>query len=276
MKILDKAVKLERALINRFARRTDIVRHPLEVYHAILEEIEDATEAGPRGGRIFPYTAVTVTLAPPDAHWRATAEALFAEPPSFEERVRDRLREAGCADSAGVTATLKLVDRAEDSWRAREYHLDLRRQVARRPAPRDVKRAALPTEVQLAVIAGTAAKTRYSFTTAHINLGRLADVLDHQQRVTRQNHVAFTDDKDDISQSVSRTHAHITCDPVSHDARLHDDGSTHGTRIVRAGHTIHVPRGGRGVTLRDGDEMQLGQARLRVTLRPMRRPRDAR
>jgi hypothetical protein len=43
---------------------------------------------------------------------------------------------------------------------------------------------------------------------------------------------------------------------------------------VRAGRTIEVPRGARGLLLRDGDEVVLGQARLRVTIgrtKPQRR-----
>jgi hypothetical protein len=45
---------------------------------------------------------------------------------------------------------------------------------------------------------------------------------------------------------------------------LHDDGSEHGTGIVREGRTVPVPRGARGVRLFSGDEIVLGEARVRV------------
>ena len=67
-----------------------------------------------------------------------------------------------------------------------------------------------------------------------------------------------------MNQSVSRRHAHITYDSQSGHYRLHDDGSAHGTSIVRNGRTVTVPGGSHGVRLRNGDEIVLGEARLKV------------
>ena len=273
MKILDKAAKFEKALLERLSRRTDIRRHPIEIYCDILDEIEDAGAPGARGGRIFPYNTITVVLPTIDAHHRATAEAVFAEAPSLEERVRTRLRNGGCADVDGLVVRLKFVDGTSDEWSGRDYHIELRRRATPPPPNRAGKtRTGDHRELHLVVVAGTAARSRYSFNTPRINLGRLADVLDRQQHIVRQNQVAFLDGDDDVSQSVSRTHAHIRFDAGPGEAHLHDDGSTHGTRVVRAGRTIIVPRGGgRGLKLRDGDELLLGQARVRVELRSARR-----
>ena len=270
MKILDKAVKLEKALVERLGRRGDIARHPIELYQAILDDIEDATEAGPRGTRIFPYNVVHVTIAATDERQRATTAAVFAQSPSLETRLRTRLQQAGCGDVDRISVVLKFVDAPRAAWSRREYHLELRRQTSKPRTVRDTTPVAQALELQLAITAGTAAKSRYSFGATRINLGRLSDVVDGHHRVVRQNHVAFVDDEDDVSQSVSRTHAHISLDTATNTPRLHDDGSTHGTRIARAGRTIAVPRGGRGVALHDGDEILLGQARLRLTLRPAR------
>jgi hypothetical protein len=273
MKILDKAAKLEKALLDRIGRRSGIPRHPIELYGAILDEIEDATEPGVRGSRIFPYTAITVLMPTADARQRATAEAVFAEPPSLEDRVRARLRNAGCANVDNVSATLKFVDEVPEDWASRDYKLVFRRSAARRQPKRSEKpHMEREHELHVAVLTGTAAKSRYSFNLSRINLGRLTDVLDRQQRVVRENQVAFTDGDDEVSQSVSRTHAHIRFAAGSGEALLHDDGSTHGTRVVRAGRTINVPRGGgRGLLLRDGDELLLGQARVKVEIKPARR-----
>jgi len=52
---------------------------------------------------------------------------------------------------------------------------------------------------------------------------------------------------------------------------VHDDSSTHGTRVVRSGRTLIIARNsGRGVKLRDGDQVRLGQAGVRVEVRPAR------
>jgi pSer/pThr/pTyr-binding forkhead associated (FHA) protein len=60
---------------------------------------------------------------------------------------------------------------------------------------------------------------------------------------------------------VSRRHAHIPYERAEHLFRLHDDGSEHGTGVVRHGRTFAVPGGTRGVRLESGDEIVLGDAR---------------
>ena len=274
MKILDKAAKLEKALLERLGRRSDVPRHPIEIYRAILDDIEDALEPGTRDTRIFPYTTIEVVVATTDAHQRATAEAVFAEAPSLEERARTRLRSAGCGEVEGISARVTFVDAHAEEWSGRDYAIEFRRDaVAPHPLKKVNKaRVGREHELLLAVLTGTATKSRYVFKAPRVNLGRLSEVLDRQQRIVRQNQVAFADGEDDVSQSISRTHAHIAFDVASGDARLHDDGSTHGTRVVRAGRTINVPRGGgRGVKLQDGDEVLLGQAKLRVECRAAKR-----
>ena len=269
MKILDTAAKLEKAVLDRFARRGDIARHPLELYKAILDDIEEATEPGARGKRIFPYTVITVTIPTTDAHHRATAEAVFDEPPSLQERVRERLRRAGCAGVDDVRVAVMFTAAAPE-WNGREYVIDYRRQSVPRHRKTSATPRPAPLELHVTVLAGSTAKARYHFASGRINVGRLADVLDHHNRIVRQNQIAFVD-SDEVSQSVSRAHAHIAFDAAAGEARLYDDGSTHGTRVVRAGRTIHVPRGARGIRLHDHDEVLLGQAKLRIELRPVRK-----
>jgi predicted component of type VI protein secretion system len=64
---------------------------------------------------------------------------------------------------------------------------------------------------------------------------------------------------------VSRRHAHIELSADGQSYRLWDDKSAHGTSIIRNGRTIKVPAGPRGTRVEPGDEIALGQARLRVT-----------
>ena len=120
MKILDKAVELEKALLRRFGRRSDIKRHPIEVYGAVLDEIEEASEAGARGTRIFPYNQITITIATTGDHQRATAEAVFAERPPVEERIRTRLQQRGCTLNDRLAVNVKFVDGTTGEWSGRE------------------------------------------------------------------------------------------------------------------------------------------------------------
>jgi pSer/pThr/pTyr-binding forkhead associated (FHA) protein len=74
----------------------------------------------------------------------------------------------------------------------------------------------------------------------------------------------FTDGGGAINDTVSRRHAHIDYDARARDFRITDDRSAHGTSVVRNGVAISVHPGSRGVRLQSGDEIVLGEARLRV------------
>jgi predicted component of type VI protein secretion system len=76
--------------------------------------------------------------------------------------------------------------------------------------------------------------------------------------------VAFVEGSGEVNQSVSRRHAHIAYEPASGGYRLCDDGSVHGTSVIRNGGAVTVPPGSLGVRLRTGDELVLGEARLRI------------
>jgi hypothetical protein len=65
---------------------------------------------------------------------------------------------------------------------------------------------------------------------------------------------------------VSRGHAHIVFSESSGAHRFADDRSALGTAIVRNGRTFPVPAGSRGLRLHSGDEVSLGEARLRVRI----------
>jgi pSer/pThr/pTyr-binding forkhead associated (FHA) protein len=115
------------------------------------------------------------------------------------------------------------------------------------------------------VLNGTAERRTYALAApTRIDIGRRADVRDSRHRIIRTNHVAFLEASSDVNQTVSRRHAHISYEPVTRCFRLHDDGSQHGTGVVRHGRTLAVPRGARGVRLESGDEIVLGDARVRV------------
>jgi hypothetical protein len=83
-------------------------------------------------------------------------------------------------------------------------------------------------------------------------------------RVFRHNELSFPESAHAANASVSRAHAHILFDSASGQWRIFDDGSSLGTTLFRDGRRIDVPaHASRGVALRPGDEIYLGQARLR-------------
>ena len=126
------------------------------------------------------------------------------------------------------------------------------------------RRSAL--RIELIVTRGTADRGAYSFTTLPIAIGRGAEVRDSRHQLLRLNHVAFTEGSDEITRSVSRRHARIEFDPTTDRLRLIDDNSAQGTSVIRDARGIAVPRGSRGLGLQSGDEIVLGQARVRVRI----------
>ncbi len=270
MDILRKARQLE----SRIARTLDGAaerfanpgaREPLEVAHAIVEAIEREVQPAGRGAHVFPFNRIKLAVLAPSSESRARFEAVFAGPPALEERIADRLRAAGC-DVSGLSVKVACVPQAEAQWTRPDFHLELAR-VARVPhAPAPVAADAPLPRLELTVLNGSAAEAAYAFTLARIDLGRCAEVRDSRNRLIRTNHVAFADGAGDLNHSVSRRHAHIEYAAGPSDYRIVDDGSAHGTAVLRSGRTITVPPGSRGVRLQSGDEIALGEARLRVTV----------
>ncbi len=83
-------------------------------------------------------------------------------------------------------------------------------------------------------------------------------------RTIRCNELSFPEEAHEANPSVSRSHAHVAFDGASGQWRIFDDGSSLGTVLFREGRRIDVPaHAGRGVALRPGDEIYLGQVRLR-------------
>jgi len=116
------------------------------------------------------------------------------------------------------------------------------------------------------VLAGTAEAEVYAFTLARIDLGRCAHLRDSLNRLIRTNQVAFADGSTGANESVSRRHAHIVYDGGDGEYRVFDDRSAHGTCVLRNSTSIAVPSGSRGIRLQSGDEIVLGEARVRVKI----------
>jgi FHA domain len=267
MDIVGKARKLER----KIARSLDAAvvelagksgPAPLEIVHAVLERAEHEIQEAGRGVRVFPFNKVKVVVvaAPGDKGARARFDAVVDGPPSLAERLQGRLRAAGCR-TGDVAVDVAYVKGPGANWESREFNVEFERVAAAAPTGID---SAVPA-LKLTVVAGKAARRAQVFSGGRIDIGRRSEVLDAKQRVVRTNHIAF-DDGPEENRSVSRRHAHVTFHPGTGEYRLQDDRSEHGTSILRRGRTIAVPAGSRGVRIESGDEIIVGQARLKATV----------
>lgn len=268
MDIVGKARKLERriarsleAAVGEFAGVT--ASEPLEIVYQALDRAEQEIQHTGRGRRTFPYTRVRLLVPIPakDRQGRARFMAVADGPPTLQERLAGRLDAAGVSGAA-PSVEVEFVGRPSAAWTNPRFELELLRDKAPAPVTRPV---AVP-ELKLAVLHGKAGQRAYTFSGGRIDLGRRAEVLDAKGRLVRTNHVAFLEDGHVANGSVSRRHAHIHFAPLAREYRLMDDRSAHGTGVVRRGRTITVHPGPRGIRLETGDEIMLGQAKLRVVI----------
>jgi FHA domain len=270
MDLLRKAQRLETRISKVFDRAAHRVAgseplQPLEIAHRILDAVQSHVEPAGRGRRSFPFNRLRVTLAAITRHDRARLDAVLKGEPSLRDRIIQRLRTSGCAVT-DLTVTISYAATHTEGWTHPQFHLEFDRVTH---APRTAAGADVSGPgVELAVTRGVAQRRHYSLQSSRIDLGRRAEVRNSRHRLIRTNHVAFLDDdqQDAANQSVSRCHAHITFDRSTSSYRVHDDGSAHGTVVVRSGRSIDVSSGSRGVRLMSGDELVLGEARLRVKI----------
>ena len=266
MDLLGKARRLESTIARRFDRAArDFVgavpREPLEILHLVIEAVEHEIQPGGRGKRVFPFNSITLSVLAPSREERARFEAVLAGEPPLRDRIVEQLRSQSYPTD-DLTLDVAYVARAPKDWRHPQFNLAFER--VARAAVAEVRRDPAFARIDLTVVSGTAARKTYSFAAGRIDLGRCAEVRDTRNRLVRTNHVAFVEGSGEINQSVSRRHAHIAYEPDSGGYRVRDDGSVHGTSVVRNGSTVAVPPGSVGVRLRPGDEIVLGEARLRI------------
>src|SRR5262245_11913791 len=290
MDLLGKARKLESTIARKLdhAARELIgssAREPIEVINLIVEAVQHEIQPTGRGRRVFPFNRIAVSITASSRDARARLEAILEGEPSLRERILERLRAARC--ETDVIVDVAYVGRPQKLWTQPDFHVDFHRdprpraaQTSLPPAGSGDQRGSRAAEAQrnsassdapanrieLVVVLGHAEQASYSLAADRINLGRSVEIRDRQHRLIRMNHVAFLERGGGVTESVSRQHAHIAFDAKAGHYRLHDDGSAHGTSIIRNGRSVAVPTGSRGVRLRSGDEIVLGDARLRVKL----------
>ena len=259
---IDKARTLESTLAARVegaARQLtrSTARQPLEIVHAIVDAIEREVQPAGRGRRLFPFNHIRVVIAASSPRQRAYLEAACEGPPSLQQRIVDGLEAAGCT-APPISITIEFVEHGEPEWAQPEFDVQCARGAPiAAPAPETAS-------LELTITHGTTGRSTYTFAEPVVALGRGDEVRDSRQRLLRTNQVAFADGDDPVNNTVSRRHARIEKD--ARGFRLFDDGSTQGTSVIRGGRGLPVSRGTRGLLLQSGDEIVLGQARLRVRI----------
>ena len=266
MGIFDKVTRIEKS-IEKLAARKGVVRQPMEIRRAILDEVEELSEPAGRSRRVFPFNRLVVEVLAADPKQRAAMDAVLEGGSGLIASIEQRLREAGCPPPAGLDVQLKFLKAAKPGWEEGRAFRVVPERRDRPPAAATGEKPGRALQAQIVVLKGTAARKQFALTGACTNVGRLVEVLDRQGRVVRRNQVVFLDSQDDVTETVSRAQAHIQFVPPA-EFRLYDDRSAYGTRILRSGRTIAIPSGSpRGVKLRPGDEIYFGQASVRFEIK---------
>jgi hypothetical protein len=235
----------------------DQKRELLEIHRTLLDDVTAHVDRLVRGKQAFPYTQLEVRILLPDPALRRSYEVVFVEADALARDIHLRLEDQRVELPPRLAVKVELVSELPPDLASRGFDVHY----GSIPSPHPSEDA---MEIRLTVIAGTAEQQELCLKKKRINLGRLVEVIDADGRLTRRNDIAFRDDAQAPNPSVSRTHAHIEFDPEKAVFRLFDDRSAHGTTVLREGSVIPVPQGqSKWIALRHGDEIVLGQARLR-------------
>jgi hypothetical protein len=236
-------------------------REAIELYRDALDQIAARATVGKRGDRVFPFDLITIELMAEDAERKAVLETLF-EAGQLGDDVRATLAEERITAPANLTVSLRYPENAVVEMRI------VCERKGQAPAPSAMAPLEIPaipmTRVMLVTLSGVPSTQHFLADRPHINIGREGEVVDSLGRPIRRNDLFFPEGAHEANASVSRSHAHLGFDAVTGGWRIFDDGSSLGTGIFRQGRRIEVPsHAARGVLLRPGDEISLGQVRVR-------------
>lgn len=232
-------------------------REAIELYRDALDQIAGRATVGKRGDHVFPFNVITIELMAPDSERKAILETLF-EPNQLIEDIRATLKEERVTAPEDLALSVHYPENA-----VTELRVLCEKAVTEAPAPAAPRSFAI-TPAYLITVTGASSSPGYRLDQPRVNLGREQDVPDTLGRTIRRNDLFFPEDAHEANASVSRSHAHIGFDSSSGEWRIYDDGSSIGTSVFRGGRLIEVPaHANRGMALRKGDEIYLGQVRLR-------------
>jgi len=254
-KLLKTEQSIRKRIENAFGHGT--VKTPLEVRREILEQVESRIVVDTNGNQ-FPFGKVLVQLKPPTEALRDVFTAAFLEDRSLKTDILDKVRESQARYPRELEVVVELlpVPIVSQPEPGPVFQLNfVKPDPARKPEV---------SETLLTVLKGSAEQQEYRLKRERILIGRLAEVTDREGRLVRKNDVVFLDNGEDINSTIGRAHARIWYDLERRNFCIIDEESRYGTRIIREGRSIEVPGGNsRGIRLRSGDEIYLGQACLK-------------
>jgi hypothetical protein len=247
-----------RDLLKPYRRGTS----PLEIRRAILDEVQARIVTAGVGKRLFPYNRIKVHLLAETEQERDELETITREAWDLKADIVERLNDHEAKAPADLTVEIDVTSEPSPAFGDRRFRIDLQKAET---AP--VEAPSRPT-LELTVLKGAATQHVYTFAGQdRINLGRLEEVFDAEERVRRRNDVVFLEEGD-VSPTVSREQARLTWDDELKAYRLRAEPGASATRILRDGRTIDVsPQDRRGIKVQPGDEIYLGRACVKVGVR---------
>jgi hypothetical protein len=251
-KPLDKLEQMIGGVFRKIPAGTPRAWEPIEIRRAVLHEMLEHVQSKGSGQYIFPFAEVAVEINARDAEEQQTLEALL-DPAEISEELRSKLAERGCK-AGNVTVSLDVVQVEQGDEAAKPFRIEYRRKRVEHPSVRP--------RARLVVLQGNATEKQFAIDRDLIYVGRLNEVKSKAGGLERRNDLAFAD----TETTVSRKHAWIRYDPIEGKFRAYNDPACSlGTQVFRDGRII-VCDSTRGVQLRSGDELHLGNAQIRFEI----------
>lgn len=227
----------------------------LEIRRDILNDIRDHIEPKGDGKNIFPYNTIAINIAAETTERANLLQQAIGEENNLEQTIAALLSEVGCPVRA-LHATVRVSEDAVLALSDRPFNIEY----LNRKSPQANAIAKARPKMRLIIVRGQADSAEYAFDADRVNLGRLKEVISDHEGLRRRNDVAFSE----TETTVSREHAYIRYDAEGGKFRLYDSMSQRGTTVFREGRRFEVPKGPtRGFQLSPGDEIHLGDARVR-------------
>jgi hypothetical protein len=254
MKPLDKLEQMLGSAFRKIPAGGSQAWEPIEIRRAIIREITERVQSKGGGEYIFPFAEVAVEIFARDATEQQTFEALL-DSVELTEELRSNLAGRGCKVD-NVTILLDVIHIEVDDKIAEPFRIEYRRKRVEHPSVRPAAR--------LVVLQGSASEKELVIDRDLVYVGRLNEVKSSSGGLERRNDLAFAD----TETTVSRKHAWLRYHPIEGKFRAYNDPACSlGTQVFRDGRII-VCDSTRGVQLRSGDELHLGNAQIRFETEP--------
>jgi hypothetical protein len=252
MKPLDKLEQMLGGVFRKIPAGGSQAWEPIEIRREIIREITEHVQSKGGGEYFFPFAEVAVEIFARDATEQQTFEALL-DPAELTEELKSQLGARGCkADN--VTVLIDVIEIEVGDETAKPFRIEYRRKRVEHPSARPAAR--------LVVLQGSASEKELVIDRDLVYVGRLNEVKSSSGGLERRNDLAFAD----TETTVSRKHAWLRYHPIEGKFRVYNDPACSlGTQVFRDGRII-VCDATRGVQLRSGDELHLGNAQIRFEI----------